>query len=163
MLYILYIFRTSFSMIHIKELRINTVSMLYIFQGDIKEVKTQLSQLKISMTLPVLSYRLSTRSNHSAICLLTWPDLMRSSRFTWMGRSNAKSWLQFHSIHVKARTVWECHRKAPLGKRHPRSRTSGDLGEAGEECPQSISPGCRCSSSVPGCFEHGASLTSEEC
>ena len=115
MLYILYIFRTSFSMIHIKELRINTVSILYIFQGDIKEVKTQLSQLKISMTLPVLSYRLSKRSNHSAICLLTWADLMRSSRFTWMGRSNAKSWLQFHSIHAKAgqcgnvieRHLWE--------------------------------------------------------
>ena len=40
----------------------------------IKEVRTQ---------LPVLSYRLSKRSNHSAICLLTSADLMRSSRFTW--------------------------------------------------------------------------------
>ena len=51
-----------------------------------KLVRTQFSQLKISMTLPVLSYRLSSRSNHSDISLFTWTDLMRSSRFTWRGQ-----------------------------------------------------------------------------
>ena len=50
---------------------------------EIIETPAELSQVKISMTLPVLSYRLSKRSNHSAICLLTSADLMRSSRFTW--------------------------------------------------------------------------------
>ena len=55
-----------------------------------KLVRTQFSQLKISMTLPVLSYRLSSRSNHSDISLFTWTDLMRSSRFTCRGQMQNK-------------------------------------------------------------------------
>ena len=66
------------------------------------------------MTLSVLSNRFSTRSNHSAICLFTWADLIRSSRLTWSEQNTKNQYETFHgydSIHAK---VGQC--KAVLEK-----------------------------------------------